>query len=152
MNPVEAENAKRLANIRLPHGESGLVHSIATSMTVPSTKPTSGIPVLLRYLPTQIIVLTSNVCHITFQLTTVLPCVTSALVRTADWIDMSSIRTCHVSLSHWFIHMPHHHIRTVLMPRVTLPVVPHGTPILPNLLVSSIQQNAITFSYRVCLR
>ena len=96
-------------------------------------------------------------------------------VSPCDWpvlygCHMSSSEWCHVSSFGWSVHLPCHLVRTVWMPRVTLSVVPchhvftvrmpcvtlsmvpRGTSILPNLHVSSIQQNAITFSYGVRLR
>ena len=64
----------------------------------------------------------------------------------------SSDPYCHVSLCDWSVHLPCHLVHIVRMPCVTLSVVPRGTSILPNLPVSPIRQNAITFSYRVFLR
>ena len=53
--------------------------------------------------------------------------VPSGLDRTIEWVETSSVRTCHMLSSHWFIHMPCHHVCTIQIPYVTLSVVPRGT-------------------------
>ena len=73
-------------------------------------------------------------------------------VRTPSQQYANSDPYYHVSICDRSVHFPCHRVRTVRIPCVTLSVVPRGTSILPNLPISSIQQNAITFSYEVRLR